>query len=93
MAPHLGVTAEWLRGSREGARRAAATPAELTFAAVEEAFLIAAFPPDLARVVAAEIQVIVSAHPPVPPGMKQTDVVRRWVRYQLADKFPPKDHS
>ena len=90
----LSVSGDWIyygRGAREGGRvslSAMATPSDLVFAAVEEAFLLAGLPPQTAQEIAAEIQLVVDAHPRVPPGMSPSDVIRRLVRMQLAHLLP-----
>jgi transcriptional regulator with XRE-family HTH domain len=92
----LGVSGEWIfygRGSKEGGRvsmAAMATPSDLVFAAVEEAFLLAGFPPQTAQGIAGEIQLALDAHVRAPPGMSSQDVVRRLVRMQLLDLLPLK---
>jgi transcriptional regulator with XRE-family HTH domain len=90
----LGVSGDWIyygRGSREGGRvslSTMATPSDLVFAAVEEAFLLAGFSPQIAQEIAAEIQLVVDARPRVPPGMSSQDVIRRLVRMQLSHLLP-----
>lgn len=53
--------------------------------AVHEAFTLAGFPDDDSTEIAATIQLIVTAHPPVPRGMSREDVVRRLVKWELGE--------
>jgi transcriptional regulator with XRE-family HTH domain len=93
----LGVSGEWIfygRGPKEGGRVSlslTATPSDLVFAAVEEAFLMAGFPASTAQEIAGEIQLVLDAHPRAPPGMSPTDTIRRLVRIQLVDILPLKE--
>lgn len=77
-------------------KRSASTPAEdklaarsvdvwdrLIFAAVDEAFRIAGYPPETAARIAAELLVAIDAPLRVPPGMTDQEVVRRLVRWEL----------
>jgi transcriptional regulator with XRE-family HTH domain len=90
----LSVSGDWIyygRGSKDGGRVSMAnmsTPSDLVFAAVEEAFLLAGLKASTAQEIAAEIQLVVDAHPRVPPGMSPSDVIRRLVRMQLSHLLP-----
>jgi hypothetical protein len=92
LGPCLGVGAVWLydgKGPKEREKAIMATPSELIFAAVEEAFLLAKIAPDVSQSIAGVIQLVLDAHPSAPRGMSQQEAVRRLVRLQLADILPP----
>lgn len=57
----------------------------LIFAAVDEAFRLAGYAPAIAAKIAAEIQAAIDAPLRVPPGMTDADVVKRVVRWELAE--------
>jgi transcriptional regulator with XRE-family HTH domain len=86
----LGVSGTWIfhgNGPREAERTA--TPSELVFGVVEEAFLLTGIPTQIAREVAGVIQLILALPPRAPPGMSQQDALRRLVRIHLTDVLGP----
>jgi len=67
----------------------------LVFIAVHEAFTLAEFSDDDSTKIASTIQLIITAHPPVPRGMSREDVIRRLVRWELGEAIRqarPKSH-